>query len=103
MRMIRNDSIIKGNYNNREVTIDGRRLDPWESQKLRNHSPDGFNWGNYGGSGPSQLSLAILVEIAGDDALKHYQDFKWDIISHLPPEDFEMNGSKVVEWWENRK
>lgn len=28
---------------------------------VRNHSPDGFNWG-YGGSGPSQLALAILID-----------------------------------------
>jgi hypothetical protein len=29
---------------------------------LRNHSPTGFAWG-YGGSGPSQLSLAILSDV----------------------------------------
>ena len=28
---------------------------------IRNHSPTGFAWG-YGGSGPAQLSLAILVD-----------------------------------------
>ena len=32
-------------------------LDP--RYDLRNHSPTGFAWG-YGGSGPSQLALAIL-------------------------------------------
>ena len=33
---------------------------------LQNHSPDGFEWG-YGGSGPSQLALAILADCLGDD------------------------------------
>src|SRR5262245_22144387 len=29
--------------------------------ELRNHSPTGFEWG-YGGSGPAQLALALLVD-----------------------------------------
>jgi hypothetical protein len=53
-----------------------------------NHSPDGFNWG-YGGSGPSQLALAVLLELVPEEqAIKAYQDFKRDIISHLPQDDF---------------
>jgi hypothetical protein len=44
---------------------------------LRNHSPTGFAWG-YLGSGPAQLSLAILADFLGDDdhALALYQPFK---------------------------
>jgi hypothetical protein len=41
-----------------------RDLDP--RTDLRNHSPDGFEFG-YGGSGPAQLALAILA-----DHLKHF-------------------------------
>jgi len=49
---------------------------------LRNHSPTGFAWG-YGGSGPAQLALALLVDAVGDTelALAHYQDFKREHVS----------------------
>ena len=50
---------------------------------LRNHSPDGFQWG-YGGSGPAQLALAILAYEFGDSVAKHYyQDFKWRVIARI--------------------
>jgi len=54
---------------------------------LRNHSPTGFGWG-YGGSGPSQLALALLCDALGDDALAQelYQEFKWLRVSLLPDE-----------------
>ena len=68
---------------------DGKLLTPERSQKLRNHSPDGFNHG-YGGSGPSQLALAILLEIFSEKiAEENYQDFKWKEIATLPKENFE--------------
>jgi len=51
---------------------------------LRNHSPTGFAWG-YGGSGPSQLALAILADLHSDaKALQWYQPFKWRVIAQLP-------------------
>lgn len=42
-----------------------------------NHSPTGFNWG-YGGSGPAQLALALLLDFTGsrDTATRYYQTFK---------------------------
>jgi len=54
---------------------------------LRNHSPTGFEWG-YGGSGPAQLALALLADALANDqmALKHYQEFKWSVISKLEGE-----------------
>jgi hypothetical protein len=65
------------------VTVDGRRLKP--RFDLRNHSPTGFEWG-YGGSGPSQLALAILADHFGKDerALNFYQRFKWAVVAGLP-------------------
>jgi hypothetical protein len=73
-----------------EVLVDGQTksvysLTPRASQRLFNHSPDGFNWG-YGGSGPAQLALAILLDLFGDDslALSWYQPFKWAVIARLP-------------------
>lgn len=80
---------IEGKWNTRQIWIDGNELFPQKSQQIRNHSPDGFNWG-YGGSGPAQLALAILLEVAADKniALANYQDFKWNIIAALPQNDF---------------
>jgi hypothetical protein len=64
-------------------------LTPEASQKLYNHSPDGFEWG-YAGSGPSQLALAILVDyLAQRDfvpslALAMYQEFKSSFLVPTP-------------------
>lgn len=61
---------IKGirheNYN--ALWIDGVEIKPARSQRVSNHSPDGFNWG-YTGSGPAQTALAILC-VAADALLK---------------------------------
>lgn len=50
--------------------------------EVRNHSPSGFAWG-YGGSGPAQLALALLMDALGDAgmALDHYQEFKRDHVA----------------------
>jgi hypothetical protein len=64
------------------VEIDGKGRINFEtlmlekSLKVRNHSPTGFEWG-YGGSGPHQLALALLMDAIGDDyvAETFYQDF----------------------------
>lgn len=67
------------------VLVNGLSLDPRPSQKLYNHSPDGFEWG-YGGSGPSQLALAILLDYTQDKnmALGYYQQFKDFFVAALP-------------------
>lgn len=71
------------------IYINGERLEAQASQKLRNHSPSGFAWG-YGGSGPAQLALAILLKyLPAKKALVKYQDFKWEVIAKLPQTDFE--------------
>ena len=68
---------------------------------LRNHSPTGFAWG-YGGSGPAQLSLAILADFfrgsdEGDDqALALYQEFKFAVIARLPQDqNFELQSEAI--------
>jgi len=50
--------------------------------ELRNHSPTGFAWG-YGGSGPAQLALAILVDATGEQglAVRHHKEFKFRFVS----------------------
>lgn len=70
-----------------DVWLDGERLDPGPSQKVHNHSPDGFSWG-YGGSGPSQLALAIMLKLTGKP--NGYQKFKWDVIAKIPQGAFSI-------------
>lgn len=78
----------KTEYRIVEVLLDGKYLSPKLSQKYHNHSPDGFNWG-YGGSGPAQLALAIMLKVTGK--ADGYQDFKWKYIAILQQDkDFEI-------------
>lgn len=67
---------------------------------LRDHSPTGFAWG-YGGSGPAQLSLAILAEVIQDDdaALDLYQQFK-EVIARLPKSTWSISEEYVRGWIE---
>lgn len=73
-------------------------LDPGQSQKIWNHSPDGFQWG-YGGSGPAQLALAILLDVTGDEArsVRLHQDFKWDKIATLD-DSFVLTIDEIHDW-----
>ena len=77
--------------NGAQVVIkqDGIEMHLRERWDLRNHSPDGFEWG-YGGSGPAQLALAICADATRDDAVAQqvYQDFKFRVVSSLDHEGF---------------
>src|ERR1051326_2990265 len=103
--MSREATCVYIGYPDRHVLIeDGEgppmRLSPYHSQKLVNHSPDGFNWG-YGGSGPSQLALAILLDYleTPELALANYQQFKWDIVAHLPSGmPWKLTGDEIEDW-----
>ena len=84
------------------VYINDKILSPKRSQKVRNHSPDGFAWG-YGGSGPSQLALALLLEFTTqEEAQINYMDFKFEIIANLP-KDFELEEKVIINWLKNRR
>ncbi len=84
---------LRGLAESREVWLDGKWLSAEESIKYRNHSPDGFNWG-YGGSGPAQLALAIILKLSGKE--DGYQNFKEMVVAPLPMgKDFEME----FEFW----
>lgn len=82
------------------VTVDGKELDPKPSQKLRNHSPDGFAWG-YGGSGPAQLALALLLDALKDEAKaeRWYQHFKWEVVAQWDKEKSWEVTSQAIEQW----
>jgi hypothetical protein len=71
---------------NRKVFLDEKYLSPIPSQKYHNHSPDGFNWG-YGGSGPAQLALAIMLKLTGK--ADGYQYFKLAVIAKIPQGPFD--------------
>jgi hypothetical protein len=77
---------------------DIRILDPGPSQKIVNHSPDGFQWG-YGGSGPSQLSLALLFDVTGNSrtAWELHQDFKRDFVATWNDE-FVITADVILDW-----
>ena len=66
---------------------------------LRNHSPTGFEYG-YCGSGPAQLSLAILAEMCNDKVAEHlYQQFKFDFISTLGHlNEFTIDQTYIENW-----
>lgn len=92
------DIMIKGVIATRKVTIGGKRLRPRRSQKIYNHSPDGFSWG-YVGSGPAQFALALLLELTNERFARYcYQRFKREVIALLPVSDFELPLSQVEEW-----
>src|SRR5271155_301118 len=92
-----NDGVVKDVdrvvYNGR-----GRQLDLAASLKIVNHSPTGFSWG-YGGSGPAQLSLAILLDHLNGDkerALELYQSFNMLVVSQLPmDDDFALTDEQI--------
>lgn len=68
------------------------------SLKLYNHSPTGFNWG-YGGSGPAQLALALLLDATDDAelAVRQHQDYKRDVVSGLP-DSWVITRAEIFVW-----
>ena len=91
---------IEGNWFSRQVWVDDQELTPERSQKVFNHSPDGFNWG-YEGSGPAQLALAILLLVTDEQtAVKFHQKFKRDFVAGWPQSHF--GGHVEIEGWLKR-
>lgn len=96
--------MIKGIYMENKLYHDGKEIPLGRSLKVRNHSPTGFQW-NYLGSGPSQAALALLLEFGATDeeALNYYQEFKREIIANIPPQDFQMDDQRVIDWLEAKR
>ena len=81
-------------------------LDPQPSQKIVNHSPDGFEWG-YNGSGPAQLALALVLDVTGQPGVAAfvYQDFKDDFVARWGREvddRWSMTEEEIRSWVECR-
>lgn len=75
-----------------------RMLNPARSLELQNHSPTGFEWG-YGGSGPAQLALALLLDYYGADAAQQtYHFFKSQVVARMPAGEWELTGSEIQFW-----
>jgi len=93
---------ITGNIETGKVKIDNGKgssqlLSPKHSQKIINHSPDGFSWG-YSGSGPAQLALAILLTCTTeDDARRLHQVFKSEVVATWPQKNFSRT-FPVMRW-----
>ena len=74
------------------------------------HSPDGFQWG-YGGSGPSDLALSLMVDYferqgvveAMREADGCYQDFKWDFIAKIFEAEWSITEEEIHQWREERE
>ena len=90
-------------------TVEARKLvrladDTLESLRLparldlRSHSPAGFEFG-YAGSGPAQLSLAILADAIGPErAVELYQAFKRDFVARAGGDEFRVTRDEVEAW-----
>jgi hypothetical protein len=72
-------------------------LDP--RYDLGSHGFCGFEWG-YGGSGPSQLALALLADATGDDdlAAELHAAFKWARVAALAHAGWTMTRDEVRAW-----
>jgi hypothetical protein len=83
--------VLTGIAETRECFLDGERLDPSDSYKIRKHSLAGFAWG-YSGSGPSQLALAVVLKLSGKP--DGYMEFKFIHLTQLP-----MNNDFTYEFY----
>ena len=80
------------------VTIQEEGQEPRPLPHIVRHSPRGFEW-SYGGSGPADLALSLLTEVAGREvADRWYQMFKHDVISQLPPPGWRIAAADIEAW-----
>ena len=79
-------------------------LDPKRSQAIRNHSPDGFNFG-YAGSGPAQLALAILLDYTDNEKLatRWYQTFKFEFLCGMGHPGGIILGNDIQAWLDKKE
>jgi Family of unknown function (DUF6166) len=89
---------IRGSWQTKQVWIAGREVRPERSLRVRNHSPEGFSWGD-GGSGSVQLALALLLELTHEDlALLWYQEVQSHIVARLARDDFVIDSQEIVDF-----
>jgi hypothetical protein len=89
---------IRGSWQTKQVWIAGREVRPERSLRVRDHSPEGFSWGD-GGRGSVQLALALLLEMTHEDlALLWYQDVQSHIVGRLARDDFVIDSQEIVDF-----
>jgi hypothetical protein len=68
-------------------------------RRITRHSPTGFEWG-YGGSGPADLALNILLEWGCDrqEADRLYQEFKFDFLASVPFHGGVIEPATISRW-----
>lgn len=80
------------------ITVNDEKLQLEPSLELHSHSPTGFEWGS-GGSGPSQLALAVLLDLySKDTALKYYMKFKFEFIASAAQDGFVISSDDIDRW-----
>ena len=79
--------------------MDIQEINPTRSRMVYDHSPTGFEWG-YGGSGPAQLALALLLETTDDEKLSSllYQAFKNDMITRMHHTCWAIDTELIQKW-----
>jgi hypothetical protein len=85
------------------VYVNGQLLYIEPSQAIHDHAPE-FEWA-YGGSGPSQLALAILYDYTDDKdlSLEHYEQFKWDFLAVAAFDGFVITSMDIDAWLADKK
>ncbi len=85
-------------------TPDGPSVTGLVGPRRISHSPTGYEWG-YGGDGPADLALNILLELHGGEqfAQRYHQAFKWDVISLVPREGGTISFEMVWLWSTERE
>ena len=103
MKPRRHELLIRGEGATGRVFSGEREVLPKDSLRIRNHSPTGFAWG-YAGSGPTQLSLALLLDagLPPEQATECHQAFKEKVVSRiLSGKNFAFPRAWLVEWAES--
>jgi len=71
-----------------------------DNPDLPSHSPNGFQCG-YVGSGPTQLAVALLYDVAGDAATAIHlkRDFTHSVVANLDNESTWSLSAAAIEQW----
>ena len=67
------------------------------------HSPTGIEWG-YGGSGPADLALSVLLALTDQQAAEAlYQRFKHEVVAAVPEDGGVLRAADVRRWVERSR
>ena len=67
------------------------------------HSPTGIEWG-YGGSGPADLALSVLLSLVDERAANAlYHRFKHEVVAAVPEEGGVLRAADVRRWVERAR